>query len=88
MNVEQVESMKARIVTESGAVIFLERTPTVTDEEWAEVLATIDRAECVIEAAREVVENWPTNRLAESVNALDCELTDLDEAAEEFGGPE
>lgn len=84
MNIEQVESMKAHIVTDSGAVIYIERTEDVSDAEWASSLARIDRADSVIDAAREVVENWPTNRLAESVRLLDGEVQEFDATVEEF----
>lgn len=84
MNVEQVESMKAKIVTDSGAVIFIERTGAVPDAEWAATLAMIDRADAVIDAARGVVENWPTNRLAESVRLLDGEVQEVDATVDEF----
>jgi hypothetical protein len=84
MNIEQVESMKAHIVTDSGAVIYIERTDAVSDAEWASALAMIDRADSVIDAAREVIENWPTNRLAASVNLLDGEVQEVDAAVEEF----
>lgn len=84
MRIEDVESMKAKIVTESGAVIFIERTDDVSDAEWALALAMIDRADTVIDAAREVVENWPTNRLAESVRLLDGEVQEVDATVDEF----
>ena len=77
MNIEQVESMKAHIVTSNGAVIYMERTSDVSDADWAQALATIHLADEVRKAARRVVKSWSSNTLADAVTRLSIALREV-----------
>ncbi len=84
MNVEEVEHMKAKIITASGAAIFVERTSDVPDAEWHKALATIHLADEVTKAARRVVKHWSSRRLAEAVQRLDVALAEVRHWARSF----
>ena len=84
MNIEQVESMKANIVTSTGAVIYMERTSYVSDADWASALATIHLADEVLKAARRVVDSWSSNKLADAVTRLSISLGEADHYRREY----
>ena len=77
MEITEIEYMKAKIVTSTGAVIYMERTSDVPDADWAQALATIHLSGEVRKAARRVVKSWSSNTLADAVTRLSIALREV-----------